>query len=153
MLVASQQSEFAQRFSAYSYQDTDSVHPRISICAAENERFVLPNTSFASRQIFNKIAQEAKITPTALMEVTNIDMAVGMARAGLGVSILPVILTSDGKLCNRSDRLSYFLLDSPYATRTAYLCYDRSTYLSAVHMEFIRLMCKNFCSLPKEGGQ
>lgn len=89
------------------------------------------------------------MAPIALMEVANFDMVVGMVHAGLGVSIIPVIFTSDGTLCNRSDRLSYFLLVSPYVTRMAYLCYDKTIYLSSTHMEFIRLIRETFCP-PEE---
>ena len=144
MLVVSAESDFAKRYAEYSYRASDPTRRGIPLIAAENERFVLPNQSHTTREVFQRIAQESGFLPSLPMEVSNIDMALGYVKAGLGVTIRPMILTADGTLCDSSNSFCYFFLQNHHTTRDVYLCYDHFTYLSSLQMRFVELMEKHF---------
>lgn len=148
MLLASAESSFGKTYKEYAFEDGEKNPKRISLRLAEQERFILVARRYKTREAFGLMAHEAGMQPELMMEVNTLDIALGLVKAGMGVAILPEVLTRSEKLCSRDSSLVYFMLDSVYTDRPAYLCLDRTRYRSAVQEEFIRLTEEYFGIMP-----
>ncbi len=148
MLLASAESSFGKAYREYAFEDGKKNPKRVSLRIAEQERFILVARRYKTREAFGLMAHEAGMQPELMMEVNTLDIALGLVKAGMGVAILPQVLTCSEKLCGRDGSLLYFMLDSIYTERPAYLCLDRTRYRSAVQEEFIRLTEEHFGIRP-----
>ncbi|WP_407081835.1 LysR substrate-binding domain-containing protein [Psychrobacillus antarcticus] len=65
-----------------------------------NEQFILLNQKYNTRAHFDQSTQEAGISPTIPIVVNSPDMALGLPKKGLGVTISPMIITNRMDLCD-----------------------------------------------------
>ncbi len=80
--------------------------------------------------------QEAGITPPVVMELSQLVTAYHLASAGLGA-----VFISDRLVGNRGEKMLYYPLRSPLATRTFDIVLPGKTYVSQAQKVFVQLFC------------
>lgn len=139
-IVAHKDSSFAKKHEEKRYINGSFRKKAISIEEAKDEKFIILNTPEDERVRYENIIKEAQIVPFAPIEVFISRIAESFVEQNIGLALLPKIFTRDMKMTLRNDNLSYFVIDSVFATRKFYMSYDNSINLTEAHKGFIDMV-------------
>ena len=129
VLMAARSTELAHRFS-----DGEPIE----ITQAQNEKFVSMRDGHSVRTIQDRLFERHHLTPTILMETTNMEAGKHVAARANAVMLIPqVYVTQDLQYRVQC----HPVLNNDYE-RHFYLCYRRGMYLTRYMTDFIRLVCE-----------
>ena len=129
VLMAARSTELAHRFS-----DGEPIE----ITQAQNEKFVSMREGHSVRTIQDRLFERHHLTPTILMETTNMEAGKHVAARANAVMLIPqVYVTQDLQYRVQC----HPVLNNDYE-RHFYLCYRRGMYLTRYMTDFIRLVCE-----------
>ena len=129
VLMAARSTELAHRF--------DDGEP-IEITQAQGERFVSMREGHSVRTIQDRLFERHNMSPTILLETTNMEAGKHVAARANAVMLIPnVYVTQD--LHYRVQ--CHPILNKDYE-RHFYLCYRRGMYLTRYMEDFVRLVCE-----------
>ena len=129
VLMAARSTELAHRFS-----DGEPIE----ITQAQNEKFVSMREGHSVRTIQDMLFERHHLTPTILMETTNMEAGKHVAARANAVMLIPqVYVTQDLQYRVQC----HPVLNNDYE-RHFYLCYRRGMYLTRYMTDFIRLVCE-----------
>ena len=129
VLMAARSTELAHRFA-----DGEPIE----ITQAQNEKFVSMREGHSVRTIQDRLFERHHLTPTILMETTNMEAGKHVAARANAVMLIPqVYVTQDLQYRVQC----HPVLNNDYE-RHFYLCYRRGMYLTRYMTDFIRLVCE-----------
>ena len=129
VLMAARSTELAHRF--------DDGEP-IEITQAQGEKFVSMHEGHSVRTIQDRLFERHNMSPTILLETTNMEAGKHVAARANAVMLIPnVYVTQD--LHYRVQ--CHPILNNDYE-RHFYLCYRRGMYLTRYMEDFVRLVCE-----------
>lgn len=143
LLVANRSSEFVQKMDA----NRPDLSAPVPMEAFQNERFILLDLQRNSRLAFNQMIRESGIKPHIAIEVYNSNLALEYVKANLGVALIPIVMQSNQPFCYQTNELSYYEIDSKYASRTLYLYYDAEISFNYAQRFLVNLVLEKFSSL------
>ena len=139
VLMAARSTELAHRFS-----DGEPIE----ITQAQNEKFVSMREGHSVRTIQDRLFERHHLTPTILMETTNMEAGKHVAARANAVMLIPqVYVTQDLQYRVQC----HPVLNNDYE-RHFYLCYRRGMYLTRYMTDFIRLVCEKL-GVPCHQGE
>lgn len=108
--------------------------PRINVSDLRNENFILLKHGNKMRQISGRIFEEANISPKTELEFDILTTSVNYAENGFGICFL-----TDTFIKNVGDfkNLTLYFPDTEYKSRTLYIIYKKSKYLTTAASELI----------------
>lgn len=145
LLVANRSSDFARKMDA---QRSNPAAP-VRLEKFQDERFILLDPQRNSRLAFNQMIRESGIRPHIAIEVYNSNLALEYVKANLGVALIPIVMQSDQAFSYQTEDLSYYEIDSKYASRTLYLYYDAEISFNYAQQFLVDLVLEKFSSLSE----
>lgn len=142
-LVANNMSAFARRLNAIRDREGRNDY-RFALREVENESLILLNPHRSSRIVFNKMLQEDPFTPHIAIEAFNSDVALEYVEMNYGVALLACAQSNLVPFSYRSETISYFELESCYASRELYLFYDETAMASLPKKFMAELILMHF---------
>ncbi len=112
-------------------------YPWLDIQLVKDECFVLMKSAQRTRQVSDRILQEANITPKKMIETNNIETALRMSAAGLGVSLIPELYATSNYFF---DMPRFFSAGNPRITSTFNIAYRKDGYLTKYAKKFIQIV-------------
>ena len=129
VLMAARSTELA-----HSFADGEPIE----ITQAQNENFVSMREGQSVRTIQDRLFERHHLTPTILMEATNMEAGKHVAARANAVMLIPqVYVTPDLQYRVQC----HPVLNNDYE-RHFYLCYRRGMYLTRYMTDFVRLVCE-----------
>ena len=142
VLMAARSTELAHRFS-----DGEPIE----ITQAQNEKFVSMREGHSVRTIQDRLFERHHLSPTILMETTNMEAGKHVAARANAVMLIPHVYVSNSLDLHYRVQC-HPILNNDYE-RHFYLCYRRGMYLTRYMEDFVRIVCDKLCvpfNLPGE---
>lgn len=117
--------------SKIALENYDFIHEKyinkvINLKKFENENFIIVNENSRIGKISRELIKYYKINPKNIMEITTLNTALSMTKAGLGITFLPksFILKNN----NSTFRVIYFSLEKPEFSFPIIIVYKSKSY-------------------------
>lgn len=112
---------------------------RIALGNCKNESFIVLKKGQGFREITYRLCHEAGFEPRVVFETTNIETVQSLVASGMGVGLIPKMVTRTG---NSSYVPVYLPIGDVQPRRTLVIAYKKGRYLSKAAEHFIHLMKK-----------
>ena len=113
----------------------------IDLTLFRDEGFILTKPNQRTRQICDELFKKEKISPHIILCTANIETAVRLSAAEVGISFAPETFI---RFLDRASTAQYFIIGDPIVTSDLVIAYRNGMYLSAYAKAFIEITRKIF---------
>lgn len=119
----------------------DCKFPWIDTRKMNGETFILLKHGHRTRVIAEDIIKSANIMPKKIIQTDNIETAVGLSAAGLGISFIPELYAES---CFCGKRPHFFSIGEPTTTSEFVIAYRNGQYISFAARKFIQIAVNHY---------
>ena len=118
-------------------KDPRLVCPKVCVQELKAEKFILQSTEQRTRQVADKLFEEAGYTPEILLVTRSVESMLQLVSSCLGICIVAKIHAMHSTLENP---VAYYAVDDPRATITILLTHMRNAYQPVYFKEFVKIV-------------
>lgn len=117
-------------------------YPWIDLNLLKDEVFILLKSGHRTRAISENILKDARIAPSRIIQTDNIETALKLSIAGLGISFIPELYSINNY---NADKPLFFTIGSHKATSEFVIAYRKGEHLNASTKTFIDIVSE-YCN-------